>query len=288
MDELENVLAIPREEVILASAKDGTGVAEILEAIVARIPAAEGRPAAPAPGPDLRQPLRRLQGRDRLRPAGAGHAQAGDPIRLMASGADAEPLELGVFRPQLVPVKQLVAGEVGYIATGLKNVRDAQVGDTVTTAGPAGRGAAARLPGGQEPGVRRHLPGQRRGLPAAARGAREAPPQRRDASRIEPESSVALGFGFRCGFLGLLHMEIVQERLEREFDLDLIASAPSVEYHVKLTHGRGRSSSTTRRCCRARPTSRRSRSPGSSSASSRRASTSARSWSSRRTGAAPS
>ena len=139
MDELENVLAIPREEVILASAKDGTGVAEILEAIVARIPAPKGDPTAPAPGPHLRQPLRRLQGRRRLRPAGRrARSSHGEPIRLMASGAEAELLELGVFRPQLVPVKQLVAGEVGYVATGLKSVRDAQVGDTRHDRRPAG------------------------------------------------------------------------------------------------------------------------------------------------------
>ena len=147
MEELENVLAIPREEVILASAKEGTGVADILEAIVARIPAPKGDPHAPGPGAHVRQPLRRVQGRGRLRPPGRGHAQRHDAIRLMASGAEAELLELGVFRPQLVPVKQLVAGEVGYVATGLKNVREAQVGDTVTT---RARPATEPLPGYQE------------------------------------------------------------------------------------------------------------------------------------------
>ena len=103
-----------------------------------------------------------------------------DAIRLMASGAEAEPLELGVFRPQLVPVKQLVAGEVGYVATGLKNVREAQVGDTVTTVAAPGERAAARLPGGEEPRLRRDLPGQRRGLSAPSRSPREAPPERRE------------------------------------------------------------------------------------------------------------
>ena len=239
IDELENVLAIPREEVILASAKDGTGVAGHPRGDRRPHPGAQGRPDEAAQGPDLRQPLRRLQGRGRLRPAGrrARSARA-TPIRLMASGAEAEPLELGVFRPQLVPVKQLVAGEVGYVATGLKNVRDAQVGDTVTT---VARPAAEPLPGYQEAkslvfaGI---YPVSGEDYPLL-RDALEKLHLNDASFTYEPESSVALGFGFRCGFLGLLHMEIVQERLEREFDLDLIASAPSVEYHVKLTHGRG-------------------------------------------------
>ena len=149
----------------------------------------------------------------------------------MASGAVAEPLELGVFRPQLVPVKQLVAGEVGYVATGLKSVRDAQVGDTVTT---VARPADEPLPGYQEAkslvfaGI---YPVSGEDYPLL-RDALEKLHLNDASFTYTPESSVALGFGFRCGFLGLLHMEIVQERLEREFGLDLIASAPSVEYHV--------------------------------------------------------
>ena len=168
----------------------------------------------------------------------AGTLRSTEPIRLMASGAEAEPLELGVFRPQLVPVRQLVAGEVGYVATGLKNVREAQVGDTLTT---QARPASEPLPGYQE--------ARASCSPGSTRCQGEDYPLLREAFdklhlndasfTFEPESSVALGFGFRCGFLGLLHMEIVQERLEREFDLDLIASAPSVEYHVNLQHGRG-------------------------------------------------
>ena len=181
IDELENVLAIPREEVILASAKDGTGVAEILEAIVARIPAPKGDPAAPLQGLIFDSHYDAYKGVVVYVRLAAGHApKTNEPIRLMASGATAEPLELGVFRPQLVPVKQLVAGEVGYVATGLKNVREAQVGDTVTT---VARPAAEPLPGYQEAKslvFAGHLPGQRRGLPAAARRAREAPPQRRE------------------------------------------------------------------------------------------------------------
>ena len=159
-----------------------------------------------------------------------------DTIRLMASGVESDLLELGVFRPQLVPMKKLRAGEVGYVATGLKSVRDAQVGDTLTNAkAPAG----TPLPGYQEA----------KSLVFAGIypiGGEDYPLLRdaleklhlNDASfTYEPESSIALGFGFRCGFLGLLHMEIVQERLEREFNLDLIASAPSVKYGVLTTTG---------------------------------------------------
>jgi GTP-binding protein LepA len=156
-------------------------------------------------------------------------------IRFMATAAESEILELGYFRPGPVPAASLSAGEVGYVATGLKNIREAQVGDTLTTA----RGGAGQpLPGYKEP-----LPLVYAGI-YPMRG--DDYPLLRDALDklhlndagfvYEPESSVALGFGFRCGFLGLLHMEIVQERLEREFGLDLIASAPSVEYRVRRQH----------------------------------------------------
>ena len=238
MEELENVLAIPREEVILASAKEGKGVQEILEAIVQRIPPPKGDPAAPLQAlvfDSHYDPYKGVLCYIRL---DEGTIRQHDTIRLMASGAEAELLELGVFRPQLVPVTQLVAGEVGYVATGLKNVREAQVGDPVTV---ARRPAAKPLPGFQEA----------KSLVFAGLYPLSGPdyPLLRDALEklhlndasftYEPESSVALGFGFRCGFLGLLHMEIVQERLEREFNLDLIASAPSVEYRVHLTMNRG-------------------------------------------------
>ncbi|HEY7591400.1 MAG TPA: translation elongation factor 4 [Candidatus Limnocylindrales bacterium] len=237
-EELENVLAIPREEVLLASAKDGTGVPEILEAIVERIPAPKGDPSMPLQGLIFDSHYDAYKGVVVYVRLEQGTLHANDEIRLMASRAEAEPLELGVFRPQLVPVKQLVAGEVGYVATGLKNVREAQVGDTITTvANPA----AEPLPGYQ--------PAKSLVFAGIYPVSGEDYPLLRDALEklhlndasftYEPESSVALGFGFRCGFLGLLHMEIVQERLEREFDLQLIASAPSVEYHVVLTHGRG-------------------------------------------------
>jgi GTP-binding protein LepA len=238
IEELENVLAIPREEVILASAKDGTGVPEILEAIVERIPAPKGDPTMPARGLIFDSHYDAYKGVVVYVRMAEGTLRVNETVRLMASGAEAEPLELGVFRPQLVPVRQLAAGEVGYVATGLKNVREAQVGDTVTT---VARPAKEPLPGYQ-PAKSLVFAGI---YPVAGDDypiLREALDKLHlnDASfTFEPESSVALGFGFRCGFLGLLHMEIVQERLEREFGLDLIASAPSVEYHVVLTLGRG-------------------------------------------------
>jgi GTP-binding protein LepA len=235
IEELESVLAIPREEVILASAKEGTGVPEILEAIVARIPPPKGDPRAPLQGLIFDSHYDAYKGVVAYVRLAAGTLASHETIRLMASGAEADLLELGVFRPQLVPMERLSAGEVGYVATGLKSVRDCQVGDTLT---------AADRPA-SEP-----LPGYKAAKPLVFAGIYplNGPdyPLLRDALEklhlndasitYEPESSVALGFGFRCGFLGLLHMEIIQERLEREFDLGLIASAPSVEYRVKLLH----------------------------------------------------
>jgi GTP-binding protein LepA len=238
IEELENVLAIPREEVLLASAKDGTGVAEILEAIVERIPPPRGDASAPLRAlifDSHYDPYRGVIVYVRLE-EGALHAR--EHVRLMASGAETEILELGVFRPQLTPVDRLSAGEVGYVASGLKSVRDARVGDTLTS---AERPAAIPLPGYQPAkslvfaGI---YPVRGDDYPLLRDAVEKL--HLNDASfTYEPESSMALGFGFRLGFLGLLHLEIVQERLEREFDLDLIATAPSVQYRVRLTHDRG-------------------------------------------------
>jgi GTP-binding protein LepA len=238
MEELETALAIPREEVLLVSAKEGTGVPEVLEAIVERIPAPRGDPQAPLQALVFDSHYDPYKGVVVYVRLANGTLHVDERIRLMASKVEADLLEVGVFRPQLVPVKELRAGEVGYVATGLKNVREAQVGDTITAAA-----APAREP----------LPGYQEAKSLVFAGmypvSGEDYPLLRDAIEklhlndasftFEPESSVALGFGFRCGFLGLLHMEIVQERLEREFSLDLIASAPSVEYEVQLQLGRG-------------------------------------------------
>ncbi|MGI8928570.1 MAG: translation elongation factor 4 [Candidatus Limnocylindrales bacterium] len=238
MEELESILAIPREEILLVSAKDGTGVPEVLEAIVARIPPPKGDPDAPLQGlifDSHYDPYKGVVAYVRLF---EGRLREHEQVRLMASGAQSEILEIGVFRPQLVPVKELGPGEVGYVATGLKSVRDCQVGDTMTS---ALRPASAPVPG-----YKQAKPLVFAGL-YPVQG--EEYPELRDALEklhlndasisFEPETSVALGTGFRVGFLGLLHMEIVQARLEREFDLDLIASAPSVEYRVQLTVNRG-------------------------------------------------
>ncbi len=238
IEELESVLAIPREEVLLASAKDGTGVPAILEAIVERIPPPAGDPSGPLQGLIFDSHYDAYKGVIVYVRLAQGTLRAHDTVRLMASGVESELLELGLFRPQLVPVRSLQAGEVGYVATGLKSVRDAQVGDTITN---AQRPAPQPLPGyqaakslvfaGLYPVTGEDYPLLRDALEKL---------HLNDASfTYQPETSVALGFGFRCGFLGLLHMEIVQERLEREFDLALIASAPSVEYHVRLIGGRG-------------------------------------------------
>jgi GTP-binding protein LepA len=235
MAELEETLAIPREEVLLASAKDGTGIREILEAVVERVPPPGGDPIAALQAlvfDSHYDPYKGVVAYVRL---ANGTLHDHERIRFMATAAESEILELGYFRPQAVATSRLVAGEVGYVATGLKSIRQARVGDTLTV---AERPADAPLPGYREP------------LPLVFAGIYPLQgddyPVLRDALDklhlndagfvYEPESSAALGFGFRCGFLGLLHMEITQERLEREFDLDLIASAPSVEYRVKLLH----------------------------------------------------
>ncbi len=238
MTELEDTLAIPREEVILASAKEGKGIPEILEALVARIPAPSGPLDAPLKALVFDSHYDTYKGVVNYIRVQEGRLKMGEAITMMGSGAQCVPVELGYFRPQHVPVQELQAGEVGYIATGLKSVRDARVGDTVTTTlGPAA-----------EP-----LPGYQVALPLVFAGlyplSGEDYPALREALEklhlndasftFEAESSAALGFGFRCGFLGLLHMEIVQERLEREFNLQLIASAPSCKYQVHLNSGKG-------------------------------------------------
>jgi GTP-binding protein LepA len=233
--ELEDTLAIPREEVILASAKEGRGVPEILEAIVSRVPPPRGDGSAPLQALVFDSHYDQYKGVVAYVRVANGTLHDHERIRFMATGAVSDILELGYFRPQPVPTRSLTTGEVGYVASGLKSIADARVGDTLTDADkPA-----------SEP-----LPGYKQALPLVFAGIYpmrgDDYPLLRDALEklhlndasfvYEPESSVALGFGYRCGFLGLLHMEIVQERLEREFDLDLIASAPSVEYRVKVNH----------------------------------------------------
>lgn len=233
---LEESIGIDGSEAILASAKTGQGIDDILEAIVARIPPPQGEPEGPLRALIFDSHYDAYRGAVPYVRVMEGTVRVGDTIRLMSTGKSFEVTELAVFRPQLVPVKQLQAGEVGCIVAQMKDVKDTRVGDTITLEdNPAA-----------EP-----LPGFRRAQPMVYCGLypidnedfgdlRDALDKLRlnDASLIyEPESSQALGFGFRCGFLGLLHMEIVQERLEREFDLGLITTAPSVVYRVTLTDG---------------------------------------------------
>jgi GTP-binding protein LepA len=234
--ELTRVVGFHEEEMVYASAKEGVGTEEILEAIVARIP---------PPGGDPRAPLRCLifdSKYDSYKGVIAyvrvvdGAVAGGRPLRLMATGRRCEPVEIGVFGPEMRAVRSLERGEVGYVATGLKDIGDVRVGDTLTE---EERPAAEPLPG-----YRPAKPVVFAGLyPAAAndysdlRESLEKLKLSDAALSFEPESSTALGFGFRCGFLGLFHMEIVRERLEREYGLTLLFTAPSVEYEVTRTDG---------------------------------------------------
>ncbi|MBI3969261.1 MAG: elongation factor 4, partial [Chloroflexi bacterium] len=214
--EIERVIGLPAEDVIRASAKDGVGVPEILEAIVRRVPPPKGSDEAPLRALIFDSHYDAYKGVMAYVRVVDGSVRSGSRLRMMATGNESEVLEVGVFRPDLTPVDELRTGEVGYVATGLKNVHESRVGDTITTA----------TGGATEP-----LPGYRAIKPMVFAGVypveasdyallRDALDRLKmnDASLVyEPETSVALGFGFRCGFLGLLHMEIVQERLEREY-----------------------------------------------------------------------
>ena len=232
--EIDRVIGLPLDEVIFASAKEGRGVPEILEAIVKHIP---------PPAGDAAQPLRALifdSHYDAYKGVIAhcrvvdGEVKTGDKVLMMATGATADVLEIGVFTPYATATGVLRTGEVGYVATGLKVIGECQVGDTITR---DARPAAEPLPG-----YRPVKPMVFAGIypvdTVDYQNLRDALEKLHlnDASLIyEPESSNALGFGYRCGFLGLLHMEIIQQRLEREYDLELLTTAPSVEYRVIKT-----------------------------------------------------
>jgi GTP-binding protein LepA len=234
--EIESIIGIPASDCIFASAKEGIGVPEILEAIVARIPPPRGKPDAPARALIFDSHYDPYKGVIAYVRVVDGRFPGGARVQFMGTGAKAETLEMGVFRPAMATLPELVAGEVGYIATGLKTVEECQVGDTVTLA---------------ENPAREALPGYRPAKPMVFAGLypidsneytelREALEKLKlnDAAlSFAPESSAALGFGYRCGFLGLLHMEIVRERLEREYNLDLLITAPSVEYQILQTDG---------------------------------------------------
>ncbi|GAF26310.1 membrane GTPase LepA [Moorella thermoacetica Y72] len=234
--EIEDVIGLDASEAILASAKTGVGTEEILEAIIRRVPPPRGDGEAPLQALIFDSIFDSYRGAIPYFRVVQGRVRKGDRIRFMATGAEFEVNEVGVFTPAPRPVESLAAGEVGFLSASIKNVKDTRVGDTITS---AERPAPAPLPG-----YRKVMPMVYCGLfPVESeryddlRDALEKL-QLNDASlTFETETSVALGFGFRCGFLGLLHMEIIQERLEREYGLELITTAPSVVYRVVGTNG---------------------------------------------------
>jgi GTP-binding protein LepA len=234
--QLADVLGLDPEEALLVSAKQGTGVPEVLEAIVRRIPPPAGDPEAPLKALVFDSFYDPYQGVVVYVRLFDGRVRPGLPILLASNGKTFEVQQVGVFTPRMQQVDELVAGQVGFLTAGIKRVADSRVGETVTE---ATRPTAVPLPGFREakPMVFSGLyPVDDTGY-QALRDALEKLRLNDSAFSYEPESSIALGFGFRCGFLGLLHMEIIQERLEREFGLALIATAPSVRYRVVTVQG---------------------------------------------------
>ena len=234
--ELEDNIGIPGEEAVLVSARTGEGIDKILETIVERIPPPQGDPEAPTRAMIFDSHYDQYRGAVAYARVVDGVIRVGDTILMMSSGRKFEVSDLGVLRPALVGVDALGPGDVGCIIASMKDVRDTRVGDTITNASrPAKQPLAGYRPAkpmvycGLYPVVNEEYTDLRDALDKL---------QLNDAAlTYEAESSAALGFGYRCGFLGLLHLEIVQERLEREFDLNLITTAPSVVYQVVLTDG---------------------------------------------------
>ena len=234
--EVQQAFGFTDDEIVFVSAKDGTGIPEILEAIVQRVPPPTGSPDSPLRALIFDSKYDPYKGTIAYVRVMDGQVPSGSRVKIMSNSSESDVLEVGVFAPAPTSIERLSVGEVGYIATGLKSVGDAPVGDTVTLANPA---AAEPLKGYQplKPMVFAGL------YPADGedyldmRVALEKLQLNDAALSFEPENSVALGSGFRCGFLGLLHMDIVQERLEREYDLNLLATSPSVAYEVLMTDG---------------------------------------------------
>ncbi|MDO5379324.1 MAG: translation elongation factor 4 [Acidaminococcaceae bacterium] len=234
--EIEEVIGIDASEAVLTSAKTGLGIEDVLEAIVAKVPAPSGDSGSPLKALVFDSKFDAYKGVVLYVRVIDGCIKPGMKIRMMATGAEFEVTEVGVFKPNLVNVDSLEVGQVGFFAAAIKNVKDARVGDTVTD---ANNPAAEALPG-----YRKATPMVFCGLYPVEnsdydnlRDALEKL-QLNDASLVfEPETSVALGFGFRCGFLGLLHMDVIKERLEREYNLTLITTAPNVIYQVFRTNG---------------------------------------------------
>ena len=237
INEIEDVIGIEAQDAPQISAKTGLNVDQVLEQIVTKIPAPKGDPKAPLQALIFDSVYDSYKGVIIFCRIKEGSVRRGTPIRMMATGAEADVVEVGYFGPgQFIPCDELSAGMVGYITASLKNVKDTRVGDTVTN---------AQFPCAEP------LPGYKKVNPMVYCGMYPADgakyPDLRDALeklqlndaalQFEPETSLALGFGFRCGFLGLLHLEIIQERLEREYNLDLVTTAPSVIYKVHKTNG---------------------------------------------------
>ena len=238
--EVADLIGEAPESILRISGKTGEGVAEVLEQLIARVPPPSGDPDGPPRALIFDSEFDQYRGVIAYIRVVDGVFRKGEAIRAMATATEADIDDIGVFSPQMMPTDQLAAGEVGYLITGLKDVTQLRVGDTLTTRARAGEGVAG------EP-----LPGYREVKPMVFCGLfpieSDDYPDLRDALEKlslndaalswEPETSDALGFGFRCGFLGLLHMDIVRERLEREYDLELLTTMPSVEFDVTLTNG---------------------------------------------------
>ena len=237
IDEIEDVIGLEAQDAPQISAKTGLNVDQVLEAIVEKIPAPGGDPEAPLQALIFDSLYDSYKGVIVFCRIMEGTVRKVTPIRMMATGAEADVVEVGYFGAgQFIPAEELSAGMVGYLTASIKNVRDTHVGDTITD---------------RERPCEKALPGYKKVLPMVYCGMYPADgakyPDLRDALeklqlndaslQFEPETSVALGFGFRCGFLGLLHLEIIQERLEREYNLDLVTTAPSVIYKVYKTNG---------------------------------------------------
>src|SRR3982751_6718123 len=234
--QISDIIGLDGSGALLASAKQGTGVPEILEAIVARLPPPAGNPDAPLKALIFDSWYDPYRGVVIVVRVIDGSLKKGMKLRLMAEGQDYESLQVGIFTPKAIEVGELGVGEVGFLVANIKKISDAKIGDTITE---STRPAVDPFPGfkplkpmvfaGFYPVEGHEYPERRDALEKL---------RLNDASFFyEPETSAALGFGFRCGFLGLLHMEIIQERLEREFDMDLVTTAPGVLYRVTTTDG---------------------------------------------------
>ena len=234
--QIDEVVGIPSEEALLASAKAGIGISEILEAIVQRIPAPAGKTEAPLKALVLDSVYNNYRGVIMYTRVFDGNIKPGQKIQLMQTKRSYEVEEVGIFTPKMQPTAELFTGAVGYLIAGIREIENAKIGDTIThhtqptpTPLPGYREVKPLVFSGLYPADTNQLNALREALDKL---------RLNDASfTFEPETSVALGFGFRCGFLGLLHMEIIHERLEREFALDLVRTAPSVMYHVYLKAG---------------------------------------------------